>query len=105
MNKIKDDELKELPGVTVTARDNKNVITNDDILTKFGYRDSVFTPTAADMKDYGTLENFIHHKMPGAQDDVENSSIFFMETGAQKFIRDFLLITEKTDLTGLTIIN
>ena len=97
LNKVKDDEIKELPGVTVTTKSNKDEVTRDDVITKFGYKDITLTPTAGDLKDYGSLENYLHHLLPGAHDDVEHGGIYFIgDMGAQ--IRPRFHIDNREDI-------
>ncbi|MBC7722343.1 MAG: hypothetical protein H7068_09990 [Pedobacter sp.] len=75
--KVKQLEIGELPGVTVTSTKAKTSILGGRPLMDAGYKDSVFSPDALDMKRYETLENYLVHKINGAQIDVEKGGIFF----------------------------
>jgi hypothetical protein len=78
LNKVKDDEIKQLPGVTVTSKDQRAIVTRNDVVSRFGYKDSVLSPTDTDLKDYGDLENYLQRKLPGAMDDVDTGGLYFL---------------------------
>lgn len=98
IEKITKEDIKPLlPNVTVVADNSKPVYTRGDVLLKLGYKDSVFIVNDLDDKKYGTLENYLHSKMPGAYVDVENGGIYFMgERGAQ--VRPRIFVDNKEDV-------
>ncbi|MFL9482779.1 MG2 domain-containing protein [Chitinophagaceae bacterium LWZ2-11] len=95
--KLKNAEYNELPGVTVTSG-SKVQVTRDDVLMRFGYADSVFTVDPRDYKDYGTLMNYLSHKMPGAYTDVDTNGLYFIAAGKKVSPRFF--IENKEDVFG-----
>jgi hypothetical protein len=88
-------EVGELPGVTVTSKKEKVKMLGYSPVMDAGYVDSVFTPDAIDMKRYETLENYLLHKINGAQVDVENGGIFF---GVKNKSRPKFVIDNKEDV-------
>ncbi|BAV04652.1 hypothetical protein SAMN05421788_111150 [Filimonas lacunae] len=74
------DAARMLEGVTVKNTPKKAEF-RDGFYTSFGGPDSTFSVTAADDKDYGTLENFILHRMPGATTDAESQGVYFYSNG------------------------
>lgn len=88
-------EVGELPGVTVTSKKEKVQMIGYSAVMDAGYKDSVFTPDAIDMKRYETLENYLLHKINGAQVDVENGGIFF---GAKNKSRPRIVVDNRADI-------
>lgn len=88
-------EIGELPGVTVTSNKEKVQMIGYNPVMDAGYKDSVFAPDAIDMKRYETLENYLLHKINGAQVDVENGGIFF---GAKNRSRPRIVVDNKADV-------
>jgi hypothetical protein len=88
-------EVGELPGVTVTSKKEKVKMIGFTPVMDAGYKDSVFTPDAIDMKRYETLENYLLHKINGAQVDIENGGIFF---GAKNKSRPRIVVDNRDDI-------
>ena len=82
LDKARQLEINELPGVTVTSTKEKVKMIGFSPVMDAGYKDSVFTPDASDMKNYETLENYLLHKMNGAQTDFDRGGITI---GAKKY--------------------
>ena len=95
LTKIKQAEISELPGVTVISKKEKTKLLQDGVAMDAGYKDSVFTPDAVDMKLYETLENYLVHKMNGAQLDLDSGGIFF---GAKNKSRPRFIIDNREDI-------
>ncbi len=88
-------EVGELPGVTVVSKKEKVKMLGFSPVMDAGYIDSVFTPDGLDMKRYETLENYLVHKINGAQLDVENGGIYF---GAKNKSRPRFVVDNREDL-------
>jgi hypothetical protein len=93
----KEDIKPLLPNVTVFADNNRPEYLRGDVMLKLGYKDSTFIINDLDDKKYGTLENYLHARMPGAYVDVENGGIYFMgERGAQ--VRPRIFVDNREDV-------
>ncbi len=95
LTKIKQAEISELPGVTVTSKKEKTKLLADGMAMDAGYKDSVFTPDASDMRLYETLENYLLHKINGVQVDVDSGGVFF---GGFKKTRPRFVVDNREDI-------
>lgn len=80
-NQQQEADTRQLESVTVKNSTAKIALFRDGAYMSFGGPDSAFNITPADMKDYGTLENFLLHRMPGTSADAENQGVFFLSSG------------------------
>ncbi|WP_188950115.1 MG2 domain-containing protein [Filimonas zeae] len=80
LRKQQEADTRELEGVVV-KNTPKTAVFRDGHYVSFGGPDSTFRITAADFKDYETLENFILHRMPGATSSADTQGVFFMSNG------------------------
>lgn len=95
LNKIKLAEISELPGVTVISRKEKIKLLSDGMAMDAGYKDSIFTPDAIDIKLYETLENYLFHKINGAIVDVDSGGVYFGGLGK---VRPRFIVDNREDL-------
>ena len=94
LDKARQLEINELPGVVVTSTKEKVKMVGFSPVMDAGYKDSVFTPNASDMKNFETLENYLLHKMNGAQTDFDKGGITI---GAKKY-RPRITVDNREDL-------
>jgi hypothetical protein len=80
LHKQQEAETHELEGVVV-KNTTKTATFRDGAYVSFGGPDSTFRITAADFKDYETLENFILHRMPGAVSSADTQGVYFLSNG------------------------
>lgn len=86
-----------LPDVVVTTKQPKLVISRDGTASmSFGYPVYNMTPSMQDNKDFGTLENFLIHKIPGAVADVEGTGVTFAANG--KNVRPRFIVDNREDV-------
>lgn len=86
-----------LPDVVVSTNQPKVVISRDGTASmSFGYPVYNMTPSAQDNKDFGTLENFLIHKIPGAVVDVEGTGVTFVANG--KNVKPRFIVDNREDV-------
>ncbi len=94
LDKARQLEVNELPGVTVTSEKEKVRTSGYSTVMDAGYKDSVFVPNESDMKNFETLENYLLHKMNGAQTDFDKGGITI---GAKKY-KPRMVVDNREDL-------
>ena len=95
LEKVRQLEVAELPGVTVTSKKEKIRTIGFSAVMDAGYKDSVFKPDAIDVKIYENLENYLLHKINNAQVDVERGGISF---GTKDKVKPRFIIDNREDL-------
>jgi hypothetical protein len=96
-NKKENVSTNTLPDVIVSTNQPKVVVSRDGTAyMSFGYPVYNMVPSAQDFKDYGTLANFLIHKIPGAVADVEGEGVNFIANG--KKVRPGFIVDNKEDM-------